>query len=437
MNMGQLEHFLNQNNIYFLSIVLPLVLVLTGMTLAVISDAYIGRRHKIILYHVIVLSFILIIQNNISDYSFLWKQGPSIAFRTASSVLGYSIRPMFLVLFLGIVDTDRKYIPEWFLVIANCLVYLTAFISPITFGYKEGGVWVPGPLRNTCLFVSLFFLLELIYITARKYRGIRKREMIIPVFCILIIVFSLVLDYNTKDKIQAVTFLTIAIVISGMLYYIWLHLQFVRNHEEDLKARQRIQIMISQIQPHFLFNTLSVAQALCDSNPQTAKRTLGKLGLYLRQNLDSLNHAELIPFEKELEHTRLYADIEMERFEDISVEYDIQDLNFLIPALTVQPLVENAIRHGIRGVDNGKVRVSTGKKENWHEIVVSDNGTGFDIEDLSSQDGTHIGIKNVEERIEKLCRGRLEIDSRLGEGTRVVIRIPLNSGYGADDTKEN
>ena len=145
--MGQIEQILNQDIINYLSIVLPLVLVLTGMTLAVIADAYIGRRHKIILYHVIVLSFLLIIQNNISDYSFLWKQGPSITFRTASSVLGYSIRPMFLVLFLGIVDSDRKYVPEWVLVIVNSVVYLTAFISPLTFGYREDGAWFSGPLR--------------------------------------------------------------------------------------------------------------------------------------------------------------------------------------------------------------------------------------------------------------------------------------------------
>ena len=436
MNIERLEHILSQDVINCLSILFPLVLLLTGMTLAVIADAYIGRRHKIILYHVIVLSFLLIIQNNISDYSFLWKHGPSIAFRTACSVLGYSIRPMFLVLFLGIVDTDRKYVPEWLLVIANCVVYLTAFISPLTFGYREDGAWFSGPLRNTCLFVSFFFLLELIYVTGRKYWGIRKQEKSIPFFCILIIVCSLVLDYSIRDKMQVVTFLTIAIVISGLLYYIWLHLQFVRDHEEDLKARQRIQIMISQIQPHFLFNTLSVAQALCDSDPQTAKRTLGKLGLYLRQNLDSLNHAELIPFEKELEHTRLYADIEMERFEEISVKYDTQDMDFFIPALTVQPLVENAIRHGIRGVDDGKVEVSTRKKENWHEIMVSDNGIGFDTDNLSSQDGTHIGINNVKERIEKLCRGSMTIDSRLGVGTRIVIRIPVDNVYGVNDKEE-
>lgn len=436
-NMGQLEYILNQNVINYLSIILPLVFLLAGMTLAVIADHYISRRHKIILYHIIALAFLLIVQNGISEYSFAWELGSSTAFRTACSVLGYSIRPMILVLFLGMIDADRKYLPEWILAVANAFVYLTAFFSPLTFGYNEDGVWKPGPLRNTCLFVSAFFLLELMYLTGRKYRGIRKREMVIPVFCVMIIVFSLVLDYNTKDKIQSVSFLTISVVVGGMLYYVWLHLQFVREHEEDLKARQRIQIMISQIQPHFLFNTLSVAQAMCDSDPQTAKSTLGKLGLYLRQNIDSLNQAELIPFEKELEHTKLYADIEMERFEDISVEYDVQDYGFLIPALTVQPLVENAIRHGIRGVENGKVSVACGKKKDCYEIVISDNGSGFDVSSLSSQDGTHIGIKNVKERIEKLCHGDMTIESQPGEGTSIVIRIPSDGEDKANHEEES
>ena len=155
--MGQLDHFLDQNNIYYLSIVLPLVLMLTGMTLAVISDGYIGRRHKIILYHIIALAFILIIQNNIGDFSYVWVRGPSTVFRTACSVLGYSIRPMILILFLVVVDDKKHYLPEWLLAIANCLVYLTAFFSPLAFWYAEDGVWTPGRYEiPVCLSVFSF-----------------------------------------------------------------------------------------------------------------------------------------------------------------------------------------------------------------------------------------------------------------------------------------
>lgn len=422
MNMDSLGNALNQGVTYYLGTVLPLILLLIGMIFAALQDSYIGKRHKIILYHIVVLSILLIFQNNISIVPV--SEERMIVFRTANSILGYSVRPVFLILFMGIVEPERKYLPEWILSVLNAIIYMTAFFSPLTFYFNEDGAWIPGPLRNLCLFVSAFLLGELTYLTARKHRIIRRREMLIPAFCIAMIIAAIILDYNTGQSIQIVSYLTIAVIVSSLFYYIWLHLQFVREHEEDLKARQRIQIMISQIQPHFLFNSLSVAQALCDRDPHAAKRILGKLGLYLRQNIDSLESAELIPVQKELQHTRIYAEIEMERFESISIEYDTTDTDFLIPPLTIQPMVENAIRHGVRGMENGQVIVKTVKKESYHEIVVEDNGTGFDVNRLAKAEGTHIGIRNVRERIEKLCNGSMMIESRLGEGTRVVIHIP-------------
>jgi sensor histidine kinase YesM len=198
----------------------------------------------------------------------------------------------------------------------------------------------------------------------------------------------------------------------------------VREHENALKAEQRIKIMMSQIQPHFLYNTLTTIQSLCLTNPQKAFETTGKFGSYLRNNIDSLNRSELITVEKELEHTRVYADIEMLRFPKISVEYHIEAADFCVPALTIQPLVENAIRHGVRDVDRGLVEVSTKQTEGGNIIIISDNGVGFDTNIPFSTDKDHIGIKNVSERIKSMCGGTLSIDSKLGEGTVITITIP-------------
>ena len=113
--------------------------------------------------------------------------------------------------------------------------------------------------------------------------------------------------------------------ISCVMYYIWLHLQFVRKHERALLAEHRIQIMMTQIQPHFLFNTLSAIRALIGKDQKAASHTVGLFSAYLRQNLESLNQAEVIPLSKEIEHTKIYAEIEMIRFPNIRVEYDIRD----------------------------------------------------------------------------------------------------------------
>ena len=232
------------------------------------------------------------------------------------------------------------------------------------------------------------------------------------------------LDTFVTHTDEGVTFTTIATVNSCLFYYIWMHLEFVHDHEKALMAEQRIKIMMSQIQPHFLYNTLSSIQALCLADPEKAFDVTEKLGTYLRQNIDSLDQPQLIPFEKELEHTRVYSEIEMIRFPSIRIEYDTRDTDFSIPALTVQPLVENAIRHGIRGVENGIVCVSSKKAGDFYEIMISDNGRGFDVQAAENASGTHIGLHNVKERIEEMCGGTLTIESITGAGTTITIRIP-------------
>jgi sensor histidine kinase YesM len=132
----------------------------------------------------------------------------------------------------------------------------------------------------------------------------------------------------------------------------------------------------------------------------------------------------MIPFEKELEHTKTYADIEMVRFPNIRVLYEIEDAGFLVPPLTVQPIVENAIRHGVRIREHGLVTVTAKGAAGGHQIVIRDNGVGFDVNALETLDDDHIGIRNVRERLKKMCGGTLTIDSRIGEGTTAVIRIP-------------
>ena len=242
------------------------------------------------------------------------------------------------------------------------------------------------------------------------------------------IVISVLLDSFLVPVFNSpVSFLTIAVVCCSLFYYIWLHLQFVREHEQALQTEQRIQIMMTQIQPHFLYNTLTTIQSLCRTDPEKAFVVTERFGAYLRQNINSLSQPDLIPLEKELEHTRIYAEIEMVRFPQIRMEYDLQDVAFRVPALTIQPLVENAIRHGVRIRKNGIISIATRRGDSFHKIVISDNGKGFDVQTAEQADETHLGIRNVRERIEKMCGGTMEIDSRIDEGTRITILIPEQS----------
>ena len=201
-------------------------------------------------------------------------------------------------------------------------------------------------------------------------------------------------------------------------------------------ASQRIHIIMTQIQPHFLFNALNTIRALYSKDPSLADRTLEDFSTYLRQNLESLSQTDLVPVTKELEHTRLYAEIEVLRFPNIHVEYRTWDQDFQIPALTIQPLVENAIRHGVRSRKDGLVTVTTVCESDCHRITVQDNGVGFDTKKQESFAETHIGLRNVKNRIEQMCGGTMILRSEIGAGTCVTLIIPDGNKDGTREKRK-
>ena len=412
-----------------------MLFLLAGLTFAVCSDPYIRRRHRNTLLVIITLCVSLIVQNYVE---YLLATGPLRWLeRTLAAIYGYTVRPVVIVLFFSIVAPKKRFVPAWILVGLNGCVYCTALFSRVCFWIGENNHFHSGPLRNTCLIVSALLLAYLMYLSVQALRNADKREIANPVLIVLAILAATWADYNMPgNEGQPVSYLTVAMTISCVLYYIWLHMQFVREHEEDLKARQRIQIMMSQIKPHFLFNALSTIQVLCHLDPDKAANVTNQFSVYLRQNLDSLGQPGLIPFWKELEHTKAYASIEEVRFCNIRVEYLIQDSEFSLPPLTLQPMVENAIRHGVRIREEGVVWVSVRKTEGCHEIEVRDNGAGFDVKKLEEMDDTHIGIRNVRQRVESMCGGTLTIESRIDGGTTVLIRIPIKEAAGTKPGKE-
>ncbi|MBR4131895.1 MAG: histidine kinase [Oscillospiraceae bacterium] len=406
-----------------LIVYLPLLLILLGLAYAVAVDSFLSARIRRIMLVIVVLILSLVVQSYL-DYLLDKRIALPLA-RILTGIYGYSVRPVILLLFLYIVGSKRIARAFWPLVGLNALIHLTALFSDVCFTISAANHFRRGPLGYSCHIVSGILLAVLLWATIREYSRVRRSEMMIPICNVLVIVAAVMLDSGLLSNLDApISFLTIAVVVCTLFYYIWLHLQFVREHEQALQAEQRIQIMMTQIQPHFLYNTIATFKALCRKDPEQAAEVADKFGAYLRQNLDSLGMTGRIPFRQELEHTKLYSDIEMVRFENVRVEYDVAGEEFTVPPLILQPMVENAIRHGVRIRDEGLVRVTVRRGTNCHEIIVADNGTGFDPESIESLEGSHIGIRNVRERVQTMCGGSVEIDSRPGEGTTVTIRIP-------------
>lgn len=199
----------------------------------------------------------------------------------------------------------------------------------------------------------------------------------------------------------------------------------VRTLEQELQE-SRISIMLSQLQPHFLFNVLNSIYYLCGTNPDDARVVVNKFSSYLRNNLESINQKTMIPFSEELDHIQTYLELEKIRFdEELTVVYDIQTDDFFLPILTVQPLVENAVKHGVtkkRG--GGIVTLATREETDGFVVTVTDTGIGFDPAHYLDDGKTHIGIQNVRQRLEHMAGGTLEITSAPGCGTTAVIRLP-------------
>ena len=189
-------------------------------------------------------------------------------------------------------------------------------------------------------------------------------------------------------------------------------------------SESRISTMMSQIRPHFIYNTLGSIEQLCKLDPPKAGELVHNFAKYLRGNFGELDNPKPILMSQEMEHVHHYISIENVRFPDMTFSFEMNSDDFHIPALTVQPIVENAIKHGLMKLQKGGViRVATYETDTEYCISVEDDGVGFDTGALLD-DRKHVGLRNIRERLKVMVNGTLEIESTVGVGTKVVVKIP-------------
>lgn len=218
--------------------------------------------------------------------------------------------------------------------------------------------------------------------------------------------FTLEIDHYTKENIR----------IAGE-----------RERAEKELYEAELQIMVSQIRPHFLYNALTSIAMMCELDPKTAKEATIAFSKYLRGNMDSLKQTKAVPFEQELSHLKNYLYIEKLRFDDLlNIEYDIQATKFELPMLSIQPIVENAVKHGVgMAEDGGTITIATRETDDAYEVIVSDDGVGFDVNAPRKDDGrSHIGMENTKKRLKEMCDADMIITSKVGEGTTARVIIP-------------
>ena len=189
-------------------------------------------------------------------------------------------------------------------------------------------------------------------------------------------------------------------------------------------TESRISTMMSQIRPHFIYNTLGSIEQLCSIDPGKAGELVHNFAKYLRGNFGELDNPKPILMSQEMEHVRHYISIENVRFPDMTFSFEMNSDDFHIPALTIQPIVENAIKHGLMKLSKGgTIRVVSYETESHYCVSVEDDGVGFDA-DVLLDERKHVGIRNIRGRLKAMVNGTLEIKSRDGVGTTVLIKIP-------------
>ena len=262
-------------------------------------------------------------------------------------------------------------------------------------------------------------------------RGIRivLISSLVSMLCVLVDFFAGIFAIWGSLALSKIVFgaMLIIVIAFGIHAIINNYKASMRTKEIEAELKDKsIAVMISQIQPHFLYNSLNNIAELCVVDPKRAEKATINFSRYLRGNMGALNEKKPIEFEDELSHLKHYIELEKIRYgDDLQFEYDIKELSFTLPALTVQPLVENAVNHGIRYHKmKGRVKISSYSDDKNCYVVIEDDGVGFDPDKYMLDGRKHVGISNVKYRLEVLCGGSLDIKSEINKGTVVTIRIP-------------
>lgn len=393
-----------------------------------------GTRLNLLYTRILLCNSLLLISDAIAWAA---KGSPSLfsfyAVRIANFFvfsLGYVMMSLFTDYLVAYLRT-RAEVPAgytrimWFLTAVAMILVIVSQFNHMYYRIDESNMYQ----RQGLFWLSQVWGILGMAITGHLLLRYKKHLARWEFYCLLSYVVLPAIAMLIQIFVYGLALLYIVTTIAILIIYMGIQVVASRQYQEkEMELMEsRIAIMLSQIQPHFLYNSLTVIKQLCDIDPAAAKEAVVDFSGYLRGNLDSLTRKSPILFEKELEHVATYLSLEKKRFEDrLTVHYEIEASGFFLPALTIQPLVENAVRHGVlKKDDGGTVTIRSEELENAWRVTVSDDGVGFDPHAGFNEDGdSHIGIENVKNRLTAMCGGTLSVVSSPERGTIATVTIP-------------
>lgn len=339
---------------------------------------------------------------------------------------------VFFIIFSDVKTYNKLYYRCLLVFIAACLIDY-----PICFVDK-----VPANLYGHCL--TIIVPVFILYISFRMHRAGHKDQRFFMIgwglTILLYVIAMLVCEGMIQIGLSTFHLPAELIIMLGvsMLFTVAITEHVRRLHQDDQRMRQQYKeaserikwtetaLLQTKIKPHFLYNTLTAIEQLCVTDSQKAQEAIANFATFLRGNIDLSTEIRLIRIERELSNVKHYLSLEQMRFEErLKVEYDIQAGGFLVPPLMVQPMVENAVRHGVtKRPKGGTLKISIIDTLTDYVITVADDGVGFEPNSDTWAEGYHMGIDNAEERLSRQCGGILRIDSTIDVGTVVTMSIP-------------
>ena len=412
-----------------------------GMILMLISIVFLGIALFSTLIHVKSSNLIWLIGLMVlfaGLYFFYRAEG--IYFHSESTISNTTIlgaAMMFYMLFLSILVTcllkTMKKVGNIAVILlgtTNALFFILPIITDVRF-YDTWSWWAIVQLASNT--VIAICLVREICVTKTKERWLYGGAFL-PLFAFAADVLGTKIAIWKGGVISQYVFIVLLVVaVIMVLKFIPSNINAVAKAKEletekivlnaEL-AESRISTMMSQIRPHFIYNTLGSIEQLCKLDPPKASELVHNFAKYLRGNFRELDNPKPILMSQEMEHVRHYVSIENVRFPDMTFTFEMNSENFFIPALTVQPIVENAIKHGLMKLPRGgTIHVVSYETDTAYCISVEDDGVGFDTSVLIDE-RTHLGLHNIRERLKVMVNGKLEIESTVGVGTKVLVTIP-------------
>lgn len=284
-------------------------------------------------------------------------------------------------------------------------------------------VWFPF-LASPLVVIMLLNITGLI----QRRKKLSKRYFI--AFLIYLLPMTAFMAFHMFEEIELTVFLGVGICALSMYSIItsdhivqnFLQQRKIAEQEREI-AHQRAEVMVLQMRPHFIYNTMMSIYYLCKQDADKAQQVTLDFTTYLRKNFTAIVGENLVPFKDELEHTRAYLAVEQAQHEDmLYVEYDTPHTDFSVPPLTLQPLVENAVKHSLDpNGDPLRIYIKTRKKDEGSEIIVENDGLDYQPSDDNEP---HIALSNIQQRLGMMCNGEITIAPREGGGTVVTVMIP-------------